>query len=143
MALVELYECHATYKVPNGTNKDGTTAYKEVKCTVKAEDAHKDIEVEQIMGYCNNIAEEAEPLQKLNSNLKGVANSYISKTSLCIEGTGIENILDDCNAECVEKYQAIKDITSEIKEEAEKVFNQLQTKYNEQAKAKCSQIHDS
>lgn len=143
MALVELYECHATYEVPNGKNADGSTAYKTVNCTVKAEDAHKDIEVEQIMGYCDSIAEEAEPLQKLNSNLTGVANSYISTTSLCVEGTGIENILDDCNAECVEKYQAIKDITSEVKEEAEKVFNQLQTKYNDLAKAECSRIHGS
>lgn len=143
MALVELYECHATYEVPNGYNKDGSTAYKTVNCKVKAEDAHKDIEVEQIMGYCDSIAEEAEPLQKLNSNLIDVANSYISTTSLCVEGTGIEKILDDCNAECVEKYQAIKDITSEIKEEAEKLFNQLQTKYNDQAKAKCSEKHGS
>lgn len=142
--MVKLYKCSATYKVPDSYNKDGTvSSYKDVQCTVTAEDAHKDIEVEKIMGYCDSIAEEAEPLQKLNSNLIGVANNYISTTSLCVEGTGIENILDDCNAECVEKYQAIKDITSEVKEEAEKVFDQLQTKYNDLAKAECSRIHGS
>lgn len=141
MALVELYECHATYEVPNGKNADGSTAYKTVNCTVKAEDAHKDIEVEQIMDYCDSIAEEAEPLEKLNDSLKGVANSYISKANLCIKGTGIENILDDCATGCTTKYKEIRNIADNVKTEAEKVFNERQTYYNDLAKGDCSRIH--
>lgn len=137
--MVERFICDVTYEVTH-KGENGSSWTEHVKCTSKAKDAHDDIEVEKIIGCCNSIAEEVTPLKRLNTNLISFSNDYISKSDLCIEGTGIENIRDDCDSECTVKAQSITDTTDAIKEEAQQVFDDLQTKYNSIAKAKCN--HD-
>ena len=137
--MVERFICNVTYEKTHH-EKNGSSWTEKVKCNSKADDAHGDIAVEDIISACDTIAEEVAPLRRLNNNLETFANDYISKKDLCIEGTGIENILTDCTSECTEKAQSIIDTTDAIKAEAEQVFNDLQTKYNNIAKAKCE--HD-
>lgn len=141
MGYTERYVCNYSWNVQK-TDTLGNTYTETKTCGVQAIDAHTVIEVEDIVDACSRILEQITEVNRVNQILCDYANSSITKSDLCIDGVGIENILAESNGDVLVKVQSIVSSVNSIKNGAIEKFNMLQEKYNNIAKEQCASRHD-
>ena len=131
MAYVERFVCD--YK-KSGRDKDGK--WYTYKCPVEAEDAHKDIAVEEIVAACEELGDYASGLDQIGVEIFKLG-SEITLEDLSVEGTGVSYLFTQNTIDARHVGTKIGAHVSEIKARAIEVFNERQTRYNIRAQRKC------
>ncbi len=133
MAYVERFIC--TYSEERTDEKNRTYTW---KCDSKAKDAHDDIAVEEIVSGCETLASYASSLKDIGKNIESYGD-LITKNDLSVDGTGVDGLVTNFSGEANKLIGTnIVEHVNGVKANAISVFNELQTTYNEIAKANCS-----
>lgn len=102
---------------------------------VTATSASTKIDATAIIKGCNAVDNDANEISRLANLFKSEA-ARINKTSLSIDNKTMEENVDECSAGIEERRKAILDATDYIRQVTEDIYNQIQSQYNENAKAR-------
>lgn len=102
---------------------------------VTATSASTKIDATAIIKGCNAVDNDANEISRLANLFKSEA-ARIDKTSLSIDNKTMEENVDECSAGIEERRKAILDATDYIRQVTEDIYNQIQSQYNENAKAR-------
>lgn len=131
---VEVWSCNG--KVPASYNKDGeVTSWK--NCGNKAKDASAEIDIDNIVTECDKLIGYADEIKSVKTEIE-TCTSFVTKSVLSVNGTGIENIESDFSSNMTDQEVALRETATEKKESAISGYQSLQNSYNQQAQAQCS-----
>lgn len=102
---------------------------------VTATSASTKIDATAIIKGCNAVDNDANEISRLANLFKSEA-ARIDKTSLSIDNKTMEENVYECSAGIEERRKAILDATDYIRQVTEDIYNQIQSQYNENAKAR-------
>lgn len=102
---------------------------------VTATSASTKIDATAIIKGCNAVDNDANEISRLANLFKSEA-ARIDKTSLSIDNKTMEENVDECSAGIEERRKAILDATDYIRQVTVDIYNQIQSQYNENAKAR-------
>lgn len=131
---VEVWECDG--QVPGGYNAKGeVTWWKD--CGNKAKDASAEIDIDNIVTECDKLIGYADEIKSVQTEIE-TCTSFVTKSVLSVNGTGIENIESDFSSNMTEQEVALREAATQKKDAAISGYQSLQNSYNQQAQAQCS-----
>lgn len=131
---VEVWSCSG--KVPGGYKANGEVSWWK-DCGNKAKDASSEIDIDNIVTECDKLIGYADEIKSVNTEIE-TCTSFVTKSVLSVNGTGIENIENDFAASMTEQETALREAATKKRDDAISGYQSLQNSYNEQAQSECS-----
>lgn len=108
---------------------------------VTATSASTKLDATSIFKGCNAVDEDAEGMSRLITLLKGAGISLNEKV-LSINNQTVDGNIEECVTGIEEQKKVILNATDTIRSATEKAYNQLQKRFNDEARAKDRAIQE-